>query len=385
MQDNDPNVQLFCAIAFSDQPGVPSQVQDIEVAYTRGADLNRVSKEGETPLTHAILGGMGSPKAVKKLLELGADPSKRDSNGWTPWGACITQIENPVVVDRMQKIRELLLAYAADQSDEIILKLQQAVQAQNLAEAEALLQAGVDPNAPIIDPLYVAIANQDLAMIQLLLRYNVNPNGRPNEPMPYLLKAAEIGNLEIVQQLVNAGADVTQYGWDNEQYTAEFCARHQGHDFVAAWLQSVTSAEIVAEQQRKIEARNPKFQELYEKQTNGINCDLTTDDIVQRLEQWNVLYSIEISDVENDGLVVRFASLPDDLSEFAREIYEFCPDTIDQHFGCMDDMVNTMGAEALPPELAELIEGINFEDESFGKVLLQRSLERSKQVSLWWD
>lgn len=48
-------------------------------------------------------------------------------------------------------------------------------------------------------------------------------------------------------------------------------------------------------------------------------------------------------------------------------------------------MVNTMEAAALPPEVAEFIEGVNFEDESFGEVLLQRSLERSKQLSLWWD
>jgi hypothetical protein len=86
------------------------------------------------------------------------------------------------------------------------------------------------------------------------------------------------------------------------------------------------------------------------KHTNGINCDLDTDDIVQRLEQWDALYTIEISDVEPDGLVVRFATLPDDLSTFAREIYEFCPDTIDQHFGCIDDMVDTLGLEALLPD-----------------------------------
>jgi hypothetical protein len=385
MKDNDPNNQLFRAIAFSDQPGVPSQVQEIETASRNGADLDGFSEDGKTPLTHAILGGMGSPKAVKKLLELGADPSKRDRNGWTPWAACISQLENPVVADRIQKIKASLIDYAADQSDEIVLGLQQAVQNQNLAEAEALLQTGIDPNAPIIAPLNVAIANQDLMMIQLLLRYNANPNGHPREPIPCLVQAAEIGNLEIVQLLVNAGADITRYGWNDERYTAEFCARFAGHEVVADWLRTMIPQEILAEQQTKREARNPKFQQLYEKHTNGINCGLHTEDIVQRLEQWDTLYTIEISDVEQDGLVVRFASLPDDLNEFVREIYEFCPDTIEQHFGCIDDIVNTLGAEALPPELAELIEGVNFEEENFAEILLQRSLERSKLLVLWWD
>lgn len=385
MNDNDPKDQLFRAIAFSDQPGVPSQVQEIETAYRNGADLDGFFEDGQTPLTHAILGGMGSPRAVRKLLELGADPSKRDRNGWTPWAACISQVENPVVADRMQKIRAALLDHAADQSDETVLRLQQAVQAQNLAEAEALLQAGVDPNAPMIGPLTVAIANQDLAMIQLLLQYNANPNGHPQAPMPYLVQAAEIGNLEIVQRLVNAGADVTQYGWGDERYTAEFCARFAGHTAVADWLRSRVPEEKRTDQPAQRAARNSKFQQLYEKQTNGINCDLDTDDIVQRLEQWDALYTIEISEVEPDGLVVRFASLPNDLSTFAREIYEFCPDTIDQHFGCMDDMMDTLGAEELPPELAELMAGVDFEDENFGEILLQRSLRQSKTLTLWWD
>jgi ankyrin repeat protein len=385
MNDNDPNDQLFRAIAFSDQPGVPSQVQDIETAYRNGADLDGCFEEGQTPLTQAILSGMGSPRAVKKLLELGANPSKRDRNGWTPWAACLSQLENPVVADRMQKIRRLLLDYAANQSDETVLRLQQAVQAQNLAAAEALLKAGVDPNTPMMGVLNIAIAHQDLAMLQLLLRYNANPNGHPQDPMPSLVQAAETGNLEIVQRLVHAGADVTQYGWGDERYTAEFCARFTGHEAVADWLRSRMAEAMLAEEQARREARNPKFQQLYEKQTNGINCDLDTDDIVQRLEQWDALYTIEISDVEPDGLVVRFATLPDDLSTFAREIYEFCPDTIDQHFGCMDDMVDTLGVEALPPDLADLMAGVDFEDEHFGEILLQRSLQQSKTLTLWWD
>jgi ankyrin repeat protein len=83
-----------------------------------------------------------------------------------------------------------------------VLRLQQAVQAQNLAAAEALLKAGVDPNAPMMGVLNIAIAHQDLAMLQLLLRYNANPNGHPQDPMPSLVQAAETGNLEIVQRLV---------------------------------------------------------------------------------------------------------------------------------------------------------------------------------------
>jgi hypothetical protein len=35
--------------------------------------------------------------------------------------------------------------------------------------------------------------------------------------------------------------------------------------------------------------------------------------------------------------------------------------------------------------LAELIAGIDFEDEHFGEILLQRSLQQNKTLTLWWD
>jgi hypothetical protein len=60
-------------------------------------------------------------------------------------------------------------------------------------------------------------------------------------------------------------------------------------------------------------------------------------------------------------------------------------DPIDQHFGCMDDMLDTLGLEALPPGLAELMAKVDFENENFGEILLQRSLQQSKTLTLWWD
>lgn len=147
----------------------------------------------------------------------------------------------------------------------------------------------------------------------------------------------------------------------------------------------MTPAEILTEQQRRIAVRNSKFQELYEKQTNGINYDVDTEAIVRQLEQWDTLYGIEISEVEDNGLVVTFNSLPADLSAFVQEIYEFCPDTIDQHFGCMDDIFKHSDPASLPPDLAEFLAGIDFEDEGFGEILLQKWLQQSKTLTLWWD
>ena len=130
-----------------------------------------------------------------------------------------------------------------------------------------------------------------------------------------------------------------------------------------------------------------KFDVLNEKGTNGGNYDVSTDTIIEKLKQWDSNYGIEISEVEHNSLLVTFKSLPDDLVVLTNEIYEFCPDVIDQHFGSMDEMVDMVEetGQELTPEMAQLIEGVDFEKEDFGEELLQRSLRSTHAVSLWWD
>ena len=385
-----PQQRLHFALSFADHPGVTIDPEEIDKAIADGADPNGLDEDGRTPLTEAILGGEGSPTAVKRLLALGADPSKRDKNGWSPWAACVMQLDNPVVMHNMKRIHEMLVERHADRSDDIVLELGNAAREGDHTRVEELLQQGVDPNAKIISPMGFAIDNDDMAMIDLLFRYNASPDGNTDsedQPETHLMQAAGAGKLEIVKRLVKAGADVHKTAWDDEDLTAEVYAEHGGHQEVVDFLQGLVPDEKRAERQEKIEARNPKFAELYEKQTNGINCEVNTDDVCKKLESWDSLYSIEISQVEDDGLLVKFGSLPDNLSPLADEIYEFCPDVIDQNFGCMDDMVDMMKetGQTLSPEVAQLIEGVDFEDENFGKVLLEKSLRITQSLSLWWD
>ena len=61
----NPNESLFSAIAWMDLPGVSGDFKtQIEDALENGADVNGFSEDGQTPLTVAIEGGMGSPSAV---------------------------------------------------------------------------------------------------------------------------------------------------------------------------------------------------------------------------------------------------------------------------------------------------------------------------------
>lgn len=130
-----------------------------------------------------------------------------------------------------------------------------------------------------------------------------------------------------------------------------------------------------------------KYDELRSKHTNGINYELDTDAVIARLRDWDEKYGINLSDVGHDRLTVTFERLPDDLAALSGEIYEFCPDTIDQGFGCVDEMIDAaeeMGRE-VPADLLELVEGVDLDDENYGLELLRRSLARERSVALWWD
>ena len=127
--------------------------------------------------------------------------------------------------------------------------------------------------------------------------------------------------------------------------------------------------------------------EIIQHQTNGINCDITTEDVIEKLTQWDELYGIEISEVEYDRVIVKFSRLPENLAALAMEIYEFCPDVIDQGYGCMDDMlaINNPEQNVLDEETQQLIQGVDFTDENFGLKILQNALKMSPEVFLWWD
>ena len=130
-----------------------------------------------------------------------------------------------------------------------------------------------------------------------------------------------------------------------------------------------------------------KYQALYENQTHGISFNLTTDDIVNQRVLWGKQHSISIPDVSHNGLTVSFCTLPDNLDQLTDEIYQFCPDIIDQAYSGMDAM-HDMAEETdqpITPEVFELIEGIDFSKDDCGFEILKRDLEQNKRLSLWWD
>ena len=124
------------------------------------------------------------------------------------------------------------------------------------------------------------------------------------------------------------------------------------------------------------------------KGTNGGNYEIYNEHVIERLQEWQSRYGLKILGAAHDWVTIEFHNLPDDLSALAQEIYDFCPDTISQHFGCFGEMVESMEemGQELPEETTELMEGLDWDDHiAAGLQVLQRHLRKNKSLMLWWD
>jgi len=138
---------------------------------------------------------------------------------------------------------------------------------------------------------------------------------------------------------------------------------------------------------RRLDSQMDNYQALRDAGTNGANFDLDTNDVIGHLQDWDEKYGIRLEEVKQDSVLVTFKTLPDDVAALAADIYEFCPDTVDQHFGCFAELVEMAEetGEDAPPHVLALIDGVDLGDDDYGVELLRRSLAKNKSVALWWD
>jgi len=122
-------------------------------------------------------------------------------------------------------------------------------------------------------------------------------------------------------------------------------------------------------------------------QTSGANYDLTTEDIIERLRDWATRCDFTVDEVESDRLELDFQSLPENLEAFCEEVYEFCPDTVDQGYGTIGEMIESAEEmdEDVDEDTEELVNGVDMDAEDYGLELMKRDLEKKMHLSLWWD
>jgi len=138
-------------------------------------------------------------------------------------------------------------------------------------------------------------------------------------------------------------------------------------------------------------------------QTDGANYDVTTADILDRLQEWRFASKFDIVGADHDFVMLKFTRLPERLCDFAAEVDAFCPDAAGQGVA-VDPKFNTPtnlnAAAQLCPEVKvkprdmpqEVLEQLGDEflemylDDARKNVrLLALKLRKSKELFLWWD
>lgn len=196
-----------------------------------GADVNRPSPDGTTPLHWAAY--YGNAELVRQLLRAEANPSTRNDYGSSPMGeaATVANVE----------ILELLLDAGADvesANPEGQTALMAVARTGNLEAARLLIDKGADVNAAERwggqTALMWAAARQQPAMVQLLIASGAEVDKRAidrnwerrvtAEPrvkemftggFTALLYAVREDCLECVKNLLDAGADINKPDPDN--------------------------------------------------------------------------------------------------------------------------------------------------------------------------
>lgn len=135
-------------------------------------------------------------------------------------------------------------------------------------------------------------------------------------------------------------------------------------------------------------ATNPDpFALIRTAKTSAPNFDLDTDAIISHLTEWQKLCSFDITGAEGDTVEIKFNTLPADMDAFVEDLYEFCPDLVDQGTGCVQEIIESMEemGQEIPPATRKLVEGVDFDDDDYGLEILKREIQAKKSVTLWWD
>ena len=130
-----------------------------------------------------------------------------------------------------------------------------------------------------------------------------------------------------------------------------------------------------------------KFDEILALESIGANYDLSSQDIVDKLMEWDKKYGIEIDDFDEESISINFKALPADLDSLVKEIDDLCPDIIRQGLDNIGLMMESAkeNNEEIPENIIKLIEGIDLEAPNSSFELLKKTLLLDKSIGLWWD
>jgi hypothetical protein len=87
--------------------------------------------------------------------------------------------------------------------------------------------------------------------------------------------------------------------------------------------------------------------------TDGDEYDITNEDVIDRLKEWEKIAPFDIIGADSDWVELEFKTLPKDLKTFVEEVYDFSPDAVGQGAGSIEE--------------------------------LMKEIQKTKKLLLWWD
>lgn len=197
------------------------EVAKVRLLLDQGADVNKVSRLGRTPLLVAA-STYGTLETVKLLLQKGAEVNVVDSGGFTPLNAA-AQVDNAAVAKLL--IEKGASLHAKTSIGQVGTPLMGAAHNGNLELTRLLLAHNADINAisaesdgnvkngPVavgnLTPLHFAVANGSAEEVKLLLDAGAPVDPRDVRGMTPLMFAVsnDRPNVDIVRLLLAKGAD----------------------------------------------------------------------------------------------------------------------------------------------------------------------------------
>lgn len=76
--------------------------------------------------------------------------------------------------------------------------------------------------------------------------------------------------------------------------------------------------------------------------TNGAEDDISHEDVIDKLKEWEKKYSFDIIGAEHDWVEIQFRTLPGNIRAFAQEVYDFSPDIVDEDLGTVQELENDL-------------------------------------------